>query len=318
MLTVCDLKRDRAMEKAPETAGPSGLNASYQGEDLVFIVGSPRSGTTYLQRLLASHPNVKTGQESDLFDNYIGPLLSTWDKYLNEQLGRGGVGLACYFNEDEFLKIVKDFLMQLLRPMLSQLGPGQLFLEKTPSHALYMDEMHLMLPKARFIHIVRDARDVVASLLAASKSWGMKWAPGVPSRATGLWLEHVEAVEESKARIPYHQFREVKYEELKRFPSRCLRELAEYIDLDWSDAQIDEAVEENSYDSLRNGGGTPIPKAGEFGRITGHVVKEPDGFVRRSMPGGWRKDLSFRAKIAVWRMARKKMAQYGYEWPFPW
>lgn len=43
------------------------------GENIVFIVGSPRSGTTWLQRLLATHPQIKTGQESRIFE-YVGAL----------------------------------------------------------------------------------------------------------------------------------------------------------------------------------------------------------------------------------------------------
>ncbi|MBI3001835.1 MAG: sulfotransferase, partial [Deltaproteobacteria bacterium] len=41
----------------------------------MLIVGCPRSGTTWLQRLLASHPKIITGQESHVFDNYVGPQM---------------------------------------------------------------------------------------------------------------------------------------------------------------------------------------------------------------------------------------------------
>jgi hypothetical protein len=47
----------------------------YQGHNLVFLIGCPRSGTTWLQRLLASHPQVRTVQETFLFPRYISPQL---------------------------------------------------------------------------------------------------------------------------------------------------------------------------------------------------------------------------------------------------
>jgi hypothetical protein len=50
-------------------ASPSSQMRRY-----VFVVGSPRSGTTWLQLLLAQHPAVATHQETHLFHNYLGPL----------------------------------------------------------------------------------------------------------------------------------------------------------------------------------------------------------------------------------------------------
>ena len=41
-------------------------------EDLLFIVGSPRSGTTWLQLLLAGHPEVATRGETHLFEHFVG------------------------------------------------------------------------------------------------------------------------------------------------------------------------------------------------------------------------------------------------------
>src|SRR2546423_15469034 len=98
-----------------------------------MVVGCPRSGTTWVQRLLASHPQVRTGQESDLFDLCVGPQLQAWRRELDGgSSGRGGVGLGCYFREDEFVPILKRYALDLLRPMVGGLQPGEVFVEKTP------------------------------------------------------------------------------------------------------------------------------------------------------------------------------------------
>ena len=124
-------------------------NGNLAGTNLAFIVGCPRSGTTWLQRLLAAHPQIKTGQESQLFD-YVGPQLRAWKKNLNSGAdGRGGTGLACYLDEREFLAILKKYLGLLLAPMLKGLQPGQIFLEKTPGHALFVPEIAELLPQAK-------------------------------------------------------------------------------------------------------------------------------------------------------------------------
>ena len=85
------------------------LALDYTGANLVFVVGCPRSGTTWIQRLLATHPMLRTGQESDVFDLYIGPQLRAWERELDPaSSGRGGVGLACYFQDAEFRRVLKQ------------------------------------------------------------------------------------------------------------------------------------------------------------------------------------------------------------------
>src|SRR5947209_18983848 len=178
------------------------------GSQLVCIVGCPRSGTTWLQRLLAGHPRVCTGQESDVFDIYLGPQLRAWRRELDpSSSGRGGVGLACYLDDPTFLSILRRYADNLLDPMLGQLGPDDLFVEKTPSHALYIPEIVELLPRTRFIHVLRDARDTVASLVAAARSWGRGWAPRRVRGAAQMWVQHVRAVRE--ARLPADKLCEV-------------------------------------------------------------------------------------------------------------
>ncbi len=150
---------------------------------MVFIVGAPRSGTTWLQRLLATHPRVRTGQESKLFRWYIAPQLRMWTMETTREQnpetanGRGGTGLSCYFREEEFISVLKRYLWLLMQPMIGSLRSDELFVEKTPSHAFCIGEIKRLLPQSRIIHILRDPRDVVASLLAVSRSWGAAWAP---------------------------------------------------------------------------------------------------------------------------------------------
>lgn len=286
----------------------------YNGDNIIFIVGCPRSGTTYLQRLIASHPKVYTGQESDVFDLYVGPLLRTWRRELQNYSGRGGVGLACYFQESEFMEILKGFLLQLLGPMIEDLGPDEIFVEKTPSHALFMVEIHQLLPRARFIHILRDPRDVVASLLAASRSWGRNWAPKNTVLATILWRRHVEAVSNARSLIPANQFFEVRYEQLWGNPVSTLEQVSRFIGLNWTIDEIRASVENNRPEVVRKGGGTPIPKKGEFGIKTGAVVSDPPEFIRRGAPGGWRKDLKIHQRFIVWLIAGQIMKEVGYPW----
>jgi hypothetical protein len=295
------------------------LDPDYAGANLVFVVGCPRSGTTWVQRLLASHPCIRTGQESDLFDMYVGPLLRTWTRELQaDSSGRGGVGLACYLTDAQFHQTLRSYLMQLLAPMVTDLGPGELFLEKTPSHVLFVDEIHTLLPQARFIHVLRDARDTVASLLSASRGWGRTWAPRRAGGAAATWVSHVQAGRHARRQLPPSQFHEVRYEALHVDGPRVLSDLVSWLRLEWTEDQVRLALERNSPQAARAGRGTPIPLGGEVASSMGSFVKEPEGFVRRAQAGTWRQDLGPLDRLAVWRVARRTMAEVGYAWSTPW
>jgi hypothetical protein len=291
----------------------------YRGANLLFVVGCPRSGTTWVQQLLASHPCIRTGQESDLFDLYIGPQLRAWQRELDPaSSGRGGVGLGCYFTDGEFRSALREYMLRLLEPMIGQLQPGELFLEKTPSHVLYVPEIRALLPEARFIHVLRDARETAASLLKAGQAWGSGWAPKRASHAARMWVEHVHAARVAMQQLAPAQFFEVRYESLHADGQGTLRALVDWLALPWNDGDIRAALTRNAPEMARTGKGTPIPLGGAFGQSAGPVVKEPPGFVRRAQAGAWRNDLKPLDRVAIWRVAHATMAEVGYPWSTPW
>jgi hypothetical protein len=295
------------------------LTLDYSGSNMLFVVGCPRSGTTWVQRLLATHSQIRTGQESDVFDQYIGPQLRAWEHELNPAAsGRGGVGLGCYFQDADFRRLLRTYMLQLLEPMVGGLQPGELFLEKTPGHVLFVREIRALLPEARFIHVLRDARDTVASLLGASRGWGRGWAPRRATGAAATWVSHVQAARQAQQTLPAKHFFEVRYEALHTDGLRTLRNLVDWSGLSWTDADINAALQRNNPTAARAGQGTPIPLGGQFAGTAGATVKEPEGFVRQARAGGWLYDLTALDKLAVWRIAHATMAEVGYAWSAPW
>lgn len=291
----------------------------YYGNNIVFIVGSPRSGTTWLQKLLSCHPKIRTGQESNLFDDYIGPQLRAWNRDLDpKKSGRGVIGLGCYFRQKEFLKILKKYMLALLRPMVGDLKEDEIFVEKTPGHAFFIPEIIMLLPRARIIHMLRDGRDVTASLLAVSKSWGRFWAPGEARRAALMWVKHVETVKESSQHLSPKQFYELRYEDLYSSPVKTLQGLFKFLKLKWPEKRIAEAVKINQPSAFKKTKGVKIPLKGEAFRVSGPYVKEPSEFIRKASPGSWENDLSWKEKLLTWHIAAKTMRKFGYKWNFPW
>lgn len=288
----------------------------YTGDNLVFLVGCPRSGTTWLQKLLASNPRIRSGEESHFFSLYIGPQLRAWknqDSYYSDSGNGHAAGPPAYFREEEFRAILKGYLWRLLEPMVDRLQPGQLFLEKTPSHALFIPEIKELLPRARFLHLIRDPRDVVVSLLAASRTWARTWAPNRASIAAAMWVQHVQAVRNSAVHLREHEFREIHYEALCECPVDTLRGVARFLGISWSDEEIKLAIEANRADVMESGG-TAIPVYGEVALRSGKVAQLPRGFVRKAKPHGWKSELSLRDKLKIWQVVRKTLGHAGYRW----
>ncbi|MBC5798670.1 MAG: sulfotransferase [Candidatus Eremiobacteraeota bacterium] len=290
------------------TPGPD-----YAGENLLFVAGCPRSGTTWVQRLLSCHPAIHTGQETHIFNHYLMPVETAWRR--SKAGSPRGVGLAGYFSDEQFHQVLKSFLVSLLSPLVAPLAPGEFFLEKTPSNALFMPEITGFLPAARIIHVLRDPRDVVASLLAASRSWGRRWAPRNARRAITTWKEHVGGVREASRNLPPSQFMEIRYEDLHADPERVLRSCITFLGLEWSDEQLRSAISANEPEkAVTENGGTPIPIGGELGARFGGMAKEPKGFIRKAKVGSWKQDLNPADKFWIWMLARKQMTANGYPW----
>jgi LPS sulfotransferase NodH len=287
----------------------------FTGKNMVFLVGCPRSGTTWLQKLLASHPKIRSGEESHFFSLYVGPQLRSW----NEQKTRhfnGGLGHAAgpptYFREEEFLSILKKYLGALIKPMIDGLQADEFFLEKTPSHALYIPEIKELLPDSRLIHLMRDCRDVVASLIAASRTWGASWAPNSARAAAAMWVQHVGAARTAAKNLSRREYCEIRYENLWSSPLDTLKILADFLGIKWSDDAMRTAIERNRADVM-DLSGTPLPVYGEA-RSRGATAKLPRGFIGKARPGAWKEDLSIYEKYRVWRTSRKLMKELGYSW----
>lgn len=275
------------------------------GENILFIVGSPRSGTTWLQKILGSHPSVVTAQESELFTSFIGPSIRHFDSQLNSPSGRGGTGLPCYLTTEQFEALMREFFYRVVS-RVKDYSDKKLFVEKTPSHALVIDVVHRVLPAARFIHIVRDPRDVAASMIAASKSWGSNWAPKNIFSAARMWGHHVRSAEKKLGFVQERQKLTLRYEDLKAAIFDKTKEILDFVGLDAQDKIVNSIIKGSETFQLK--------KYGEFAKISGETVGDPKDFVRKGTTGGWRKDIGIVRGAILFLLCQPEMKMYGYKW----
>jgi len=290
-----------------------GSVSQLTGTKLFFLVGSPRSGTTWLQALLSRSEFVASAPETHMFDEYMRSFFWSWNNF---RRGSGNWGLHLLLEESEFLAMVRQAAGVVFSKILLNHRQATTVVEKSPSHGLFGKEILSVFPDAHFIHLVRDPRAVVSSLMAASRTWAKDWAPGNIQGATDLWVEHVNRARSISALTP--NYYELKYRDLALDGPRSLKKLFDWMKIPATKEQCDRFVEECRIDRLR-GGKLADPPWG---------VMPVDGreFFRVGSRTQWQSDLTRRQVALVEWIAGDLMDEFGFErsvpyggrpWAFP-
>jgi hypothetical protein len=164
------------------------------------LVGTPRSGTTLLQSLIASHPQLESFPESHFFTKLVFPGSQ-----------RNRLGLASKNSRRRFLEFTQElersdlasylprhhiFIHQHANAFVKLLDDLTLeknkkfWLEKTPDHLNRISAIEKYIPDAMFIHLMRNGAEVVASLYEVTQKYPDLWGePWNIDKCINKWLE---------------------------------------------------------------------------------------------------------------------------------
>ncbi|MEX0772386.1 MAG: sulfotransferase [Balneolales bacterium] len=221
---------------------------------LFFIMGCGHSGTTLLATLLSRNPEIFTlGYETKAFLPYNSLYIAkkfilSWDK------------LAKQFE--------KGYLM-----------------EKTPKHILCIDRIFHIVPHTKIIIVVRDGRDVVASLKKRFGSTGFaidRWV--LDNKPVSKW-QHDKRI--------YM----VKYEDLVINPKTTLKNVCNFLGMDYNDDMI--ISKEN-----------PFTKAAEGNMI---LRSKQVSEVIYNNTGKWKNELTHDELSAFWEKGEETMHMLNYQ-----
>ena len=270
-----------------------------------LLVGAPRSGTTWLQRMLLAHPACCGGQESHFLASF-SKVRHDFDR--KRDLPRPH-GLAAYLTRDELLESLRGMWLRTFAETIASKPAATVLLEKTPDHATHLDLAAELFPACRVIHLVRDSRAVVASLIRASREpWGRDWAPRTPEAAAKRWLECVEAAERSGAVLGAARFLRVRYEALHAEPSRELARVLGFLGLEAGEAEAARMIGASS--SI--GSDEATGRLRLRGELRDRPSLEPAGFVGEGRVDGWKGTLGWWGERRVWSITRRAMERLGY------
>lgn len=194
-----------------------------------FVLGCPRSGTSWLGAVLDAHPRLRCGMELDLL-NAFQQVARARAVHGSPERAKGGPAVM----RGGANQLAAMHLHDIVRWELAESGKPR-FGDKTPSYALNMDILTAVFAGCQFIHIIRDGRDNVSSLLQSESTrrhWRTEdWVPRTVEAAARYWIEHVRRAQASAATLEPGRYAEVRYEALMQDPlaegRRLLRFLGE-------------------------------------------------------------------------------------------
>jgi hypothetical protein len=211
----------------------------------LFIVGYGRSGTTLLRAMLDAHPQVAIPDES----HFVVPILRRRRRY-----ERGGGFDAERFAADlvghfgfrgwnlppdearaafraEPPRSVSEGLRLAYRLYARRHGKPR-YGDKTPIHVLHVPLLAEGFPEARFVHVIRDGRDVACSYLEQS------FGPSTVAEAAVRWKRAIRRGRRAGRRLGPARYRELRYEELVEDPDPHLQDVCTFLDLAFDPAML--------------------------------------------------------------------------------
>jgi hypothetical protein len=184
-------------------------------ETPILVLGMPRSGTTLIERILSSHPQVGGGGERS-FWNENAPA---WVSAPTSKLAAGAEGLRA-----SYLGLLRGVAREALRVT-----------DKMPFNFLWVGLVHVLLPKARVVHCRRNPVDTCLSMY--STYFAQHWGFASDRRdLAAYYRQYVRLTDHLRTVLPADRMIDVDYEQATASPEETARRLIAFCGLDWNQA----------------------------------------------------------------------------------
>ena len=291
------------------------LRAQLETVGLFIVTGVTKSGTTWLQRLLNSHPEVACGGESKLHRLFtqLAPAIREYNDILTQTNAKIYKDEAFYqpLGQAQLLTAMQYFFLDRLAAVRqgateSGKAAGLRWIgDKDPDYKRDMGSWRAILPEARVISTTRDGRDCFVSLwfhlyperdpMATENR--SDFLGRIPGHAT-TWRDTMVTFQQDAKDFPGRHF-SIRYEHMLEDTARELTALFGWLDCDTTPATITDVVERNSFQALSGG------------REPGEA--DARSFLRKGIAGDWKNHFDEECNARYCEVAGEALAAAGYE-----
>jgi hypothetical protein len=200
---------------------------------------------------------------------------------------------ACGQSPESFKQIL---FVALLQASKEKMPNKTIFCEKTPQHLQNVQEIHKLFPSAKFIHVKRDGRDVVNSLLK------MPWRPAGLINNARFWRKYARLGEELENSLLDEKLKgniiSIKFEELLENPLEILKRVCKFIDISFDESMLEQA--HNNSQKV-------------FADWEKQWKHKANSSIDLSRKGAYKKELSQDDQIILNHFLQKDLTALGYE-----
>jgi tetratricopeptide (TPR) repeat protein len=195
----------------------AAMHAGAGGDDetAVLVLGMPRSGTTLIERIVSSHPQVAGGGELVFWNERASALVDA---------PVDAIAASADATRGDYLRLLR------------KIGPeASRVTDKMPFNFLWIGIVHLFLPRARIVHCRRDPIDTCLSMYQTqfAQNWGFASDRG---HLAAYYRQYLRLMDHWRAVLPADRLVDVDYEDATREPEAIARRLVAFCGLPWDPA----------------------------------------------------------------------------------
>jgi hypothetical protein len=277
------VRRGKSLRPWALGSSPAGEQRSVRPENVVWIFGTGRSGSTWLGSMMAGLDGFAMWNEplvGNLFGNFY------YFRVGGRKLGKHSILGEAY--KETWLGPMRDLVLGGAEARFPEVvGSGYLVI-KEPNGSIGSPLLMEALPESRMIFLIRDPRDVVASSMDARSEGSWLQERGEDQRRTSKpdrnpnayartrANSYVQQIEKTRQAYRAHGGRKamVRYEDLRADTLNTMRRIYASLEIPVEEAELARSVEENAWENI------PVQEKGEGKKR------------RKAKPGGWKEDLT--------------------------